>query len=229
MGAPHTARTGAPAAGTGRLVAWLVLVGVLATFAYLGRAAGEDPPEDVLYRYDTAIAAAILYGLVFGALLLIAQGTSVRTLFALRRPTSWPRAGLISLAIFGLMLVVGAVLEPFLDAGEEQGLTPDQWEPDRAGAFAANVVVVVGIAPVVEELTYRGVGFSVLSRFGDTAAILLVGVAFGLGHGLLTALPILTAFGIGLAYLRSRTGSIYPPIALHAVFNAFSLALAVTI
>jgi membrane protease YdiL (CAAX protease family) len=56
-----------------------------------------------------------------------------------------------------------------------------------------------------------------------------VGIAFGVGHGLVTALPILTAFGIGLAFLRSRTGSIYPAILLHAVFNGFALALAVAV
>ena len=212
-----------------RLVAWLVLVGALTAFAYIGRAAEGEPPDDVLYRYDTAVGSAILYGLVVAVVLLICRGASVRDLLALRRPTSWKRAGAISAGIFAGMLLLSAILSPFLDAGEEQGLAPDRWQPDRAGAFAANAIVVVGFAPVVEELTYRGLGFSVLARFGQTVAILLVGLAFGLGHGLVIALPILTAFGIGLAYLRSRTSSVYPPIALHAVFNALSLALELTV
>lgn len=211
----------------GRLVAWLVLVGALAAFAYIGRAAGGDPPEDVLYRYDTAVGSAILYGLVLATVLLICRGAPTRALLALRRPKSWGQAAGIALAIFGGMLVLGVALDPFLDAGEEQGLTPEEWEADRADAFAANAVVVAGVAPIVEELTYRGLGFSLLQRFGQAAAILIVGGIFGLGHGLITALPILTAFGIGLAFLRSRTESIYPPILLHAVFNGLSLALAV--
>jgi membrane protease YdiL (CAAX protease family) len=216
-------------AGYGRLIAWLTLVGALAALAYVGRASEGDPPEDVLYRYETAVGSAILYGLVFAVVLLLCRGASARELLALRRPQSWGRAALISLAIFVIMLVLGAVLDPLLDAGEEQGLTPEEWDADRAGAFAANAVVVAGMAPAVEELTYRGLGFSLLARFGQTAAILLVGIAFGLGHGLVVALPILTAFGIGLAYLRSRTGSVYPPIVLHSVFNALSLALALTL
>jgi membrane protease YdiL (CAAX protease family) len=215
--------------GLGRLAAWLVLVGALASFAYVGRAAEGDPPDDVLYRYDTAVGSTILYGLVLAAVLLICQGFSVRELLALRRPTSWGRAAGIALAIFGLMLGLGAALDPFLDAGEEQGLTPDDWEPDRAGAFAANAVVVAGVAPVVEELTYRGLGFSLLLRFGRAAAIVLIGIAFALGHGLVAALPILTAFGIGLAFLRDRTRSVYPAILLHAAFNGMALALAVTV
>ena len=217
------------AAGIGRLVAWLALLGALAAFAYVGRAAEGDPPEDVLYRYDTAAGSAILYGLVLATVLLICRGAPTRTLLALRRPTSWGQAAGISLGIFVAMLVLGGVLDRFLDAGEEQGLTPEEWESDRAGAFAANAVIVAGVAPIVEELTYRGLGFSVLLRFGRPAAIVLVGIAFGLGHGLVIALPILTTFGIGLAFLRSRTGSVYPAILLHAVFNGFALALSVTL
>ena len=217
------------AVGMGRLVAWLVLVGVMATVAYVARATGGEPSDDVLYQYDTAVGSAILYGLIFAIVLFICRGASARTLLALRRPESWRRAGLIALAIFGIMLVLGVILEPFLDAGEEQGLTPDDWDSDRAGAFAANAVVVAGVAPVVEELTYRGLGFSLLAPFGQTPAIVLTAVIFGLGHGLLVALPILIAFGLGLGYLRSRTRSIYPPIVLHSFFNALSLALALTI
>jgi membrane protease YdiL (CAAX protease family) len=219
---------GQPAA-YGRLIAWLALVGALAALAYAGRASEGDPPEDILYRYDTAIVTAILYALVLAVVLLIARGGPARDLLALRRPRSWTRAALISLAIFVIMLVLGAALDPFLDAGEEQGLTPDTWDSDRAGAFAANAVVVAGVAPIVEELTYRGLGFSVLARFGQAVAIVLVGIFFGLGHGLVVAFPILTAFGIGLAFLRSRTDSVYPSIVLHSMFNALSLALALTL
>jgi membrane protease YdiL (CAAX protease family) len=39
---------------------------------------------------------------------------------------------------------------------------------------------------------------------------------------------VLIIFGIGLAYLRSRTNSIYPGMILHATFNGAALILAVT-
>jgi hypothetical protein len=47
-----------------------------------------------------------------------------------------------------------AITEPLLHGGREQGLTPTSWQPDRAGAFAANFVVVAVYAPIVEELTF---------------------------------------------------------------------------
>jgi membrane protease YdiL (CAAX protease family) len=56
---------------------------------------------------------------------------------------------------------------------------------------------------------------------------LVIGITFGLWHGLVEALPVLIIFGIGLAYLRSRTNSIYPGMILHATFNSAALIIAV--
>jgi hypothetical protein len=211
----------------GKLAWWWILVGTLAVLAYAGRASGGKPADDVLYQWDTAIFAAIVYAVVLGLLLLIARGEDVRELFALRSPHSWGRAIGWAFLVFVLVLAVGAALDPFLDAGEEQGLTPSGWDSSRAGAFAANAIVVAGIAPIVEELTYRGLGFSLLRPYGVASAIVGVGLAFGLAHGLIEALPILSLFGMGLAWLRERTDSVYPPILLHAVFNGFALAVSV--
>jgi membrane protease YdiL (CAAX protease family) len=75
---------------------------------------------------------------------------------------------------------------------------------------------------------FRGAGFSLLEPFGRWTPVVGSGVAFGLVHGLLEGLPIITAFGLGLAYLRSRTQSLYPCVLLHAAFNGAGLALGLT-
>jgi membrane protease YdiL (CAAX protease family) len=54
-------------------------------------------------------------------------------------------------------------------------------------------------------------------------------VAFGLAHGLLVALPVLTVFGAILGWLRVRTESVVPCIVLHAIFNGAALLAAVTV
>ena len=214
--------------GHGRLVAWLALVLTQAAINYGDRAAGGKPPKDVLYHYSTAAAGLVLYGIVLGLVLLIAAGAKPRRLLALRPPLSWGRAAggalVVLIGIFALL----RILDPFLHPGREQGLTPSGWDSSRAGAYAANFAVIALAAPIVEELTFRGLGFSLLERFGRPAAIMLVGIAFGLAHGLIEALPVLAAFGAGLAWLRARTESVYPSIALHAAFNAIALTLAVT-
>ena len=210
----------------GRLAAWGLLVGLLIATAYGSRASAGKPAPDVLYRYSTAVGGAIEYAVMLGFVLWIASGE--RSLLALRRPDSWPRALGLGLAVLVGVLIVNAILNPLLNAGQEQGLTPHGWDSHHAAQFAANFAVVTLVAPLVEELTYRGLGYSLLATWGQWLAIPATAVLFGLSHGLVEALPILAAFGFGLAWLRSRTDSAYPGMVVHGAFNALALVLAVT-
>jgi membrane protease YdiL (CAAX protease family) len=215
---------------SGRLVAWLAFTGILAAISYAGRyAADGEIEDDVLYEYTTAIGATIQYALMLGVLLWIAKGLPKREAFALRAPRSTGAAvGWAAVTLVAIYVVSGA-LSPFLDAGEEQGLTPDEWDPDRAGGYAANFVAVALFAPVVEELTYRGLGYTLLERYSRWVAIGVTALLFGLAHGLVIGLPVLVAFGVGLGWLRSKTGSVVPGMVLHGVFNAIALIVAVTL
>lgn len=213
----------------GRLAAWSALVVVFIALAYGSRAAEGDPPADFLYRYSTAIGGLVQFAVVVALVLWITQGAERRQLLGLRRPLSIRRAFWLSLAVLVGVYVLSAAVEPFLHAGEEQGYTPRTWDPDRADAYVANFVVIAAIAPVAEELLFRGLGYSLWARFGQAVAIAVIGISFGLVHGLLDALVVLTAFGAGLAWLRARTGSVYPCIGAHALFNAINMILAVTV
>jgi len=147
---------------------------------------------------------------------------------ALRRPTSWRTALWVGVGVGLGMFVLTIFLGPVLHPDREQGVTPDTWQPRHAAAYVGNGIVVAVIAPTVEELTFRGLGYSLLSRYGRWAAIIGTGLAFGLAHGLLNALPFLAAFGVGLAYLRSRVDSVYPGMVVHGLFNAIALTVAVS-
>ena len=214
----------------GRLLGWGALVGLLAAIAYAANFADAgDPPDDLLYRWSTAVAGLVQYVIIGVIVLALCRGLSPGTL-GLQRPASWRGAiGKTLLALVAIW-IIGAVLNIFLEAGEEQGLVPDGWDPDRAVPFAANFVVVAAVAPVVEELTYRGLGFAaVRDAIGAGAAVAVTALAFGLAHGLVVGLPVLTIFGAILAWLRLTTGSLYPPIVLHALFNGAALIASVTV
>lgn len=212
----------------GRLLGWAALVGVLALLSYAVSLSSGDPPEDVLYRWSTAVGGVIQYALILAVVLALARGLAPSTL-GLQRPPSWRSA---AAWIFGALVAIwaiGAFLNIFLEAGEEQGLVPEGWESDRAAPFIANFVVVAGVAPFVEELTYRGLGYSAVRDWrGQTAAVVVTALAFGLAHGLVVALPVLTIFGAILAVLRLKTQSLYPPVILHSVFNGAALVAAVS-
>lgn len=213
---------------TARLVAWLTLVGAYIVLAYVGRAVGGAPSNEALYHYDTAVGGVIWYAISLAIVLVITRGPSQRDLLALRRPRSIAGAAGLSLAVIVGIYVFSAAVEPVLHAGKEQGLTPPGWEPAHAGAYAANFVVVAVVAPIVEELMFRGAGYSLLVRFGEVAAIVLVGLFFGLVHGLIAGLIVLSLFGAALAWLRAKTGSVYPGMVVHSLFNTIALVLAVT-
>jgi membrane protease YdiL (CAAX protease family) len=220
----------------GRLAAWLVFVLALVAIAYAGRAESSGSnTRDLAYRYDTTVLALVQYGLFLGILLLISRGLPRREFFALTRPGSWRRAlglaALTLLAIWLFSLAYERLLSLFgnWNPTSEQGLVPDRWDSARAGAFVAFFVVVAFVAPVVEELTYRGLGMSLLLPYGAWPAILATGVIFGASHGLIVALPVLAFFGAAVAWLRTRTDSVYPGMLLHGTFNGVALIAAVTI
>ncbi|MGQ9660818.1 MAG: lysostaphin resistance A-like protein [Kiritimatiellia bacterium] len=87
-------------------------------------------------------------------------------------------------------------------------------------------VVAVTLAPVVEELLFRGIAFPLFARhMGLGWAIGAVSLFFAAIHFSLSAFVPLFAIAVGfsLAYLCS--GSILVPILMHAVFNAVNLAV----
>jgi len=219
----------------GKLTAWLVFVSALALLGYAARiVGGSDTPDDLAYRYSSSVAALVQYGLMLGILLLIARGLPGREVFALRRPRSWRRALALAflalLAIYLASFVYERALSLFGDWSltDEQGLVPNGWDSSRAGAFVAFFLVVTFVAPAVEELTYRGLGVFLLQPWGSVLAIVLTGFLFGAAHGLIVALPVLTIFGIVVAWLRVRTDSIFPAMAMHAAFNGIALIAAVS-
>lgn len=222
-----------PRASRTRLAFWALFVGLIAALNYYGRfsgnsGAGRGTSRQEVYSYSTFAGGTILYAVWLGIVLMIVIDRF--DLLALRRPRRWGSAlGLALAVVAGIYvweIVVSALPLPE-SPGKEQGITNVHWEPAHAGAFAANFVLFAVIAPFVEELTFRGAGQSLLRFLGRTPSILLVGVAFGLAHGLVEALLVLVPFGIALAWLRDRTNSVLPGMLVHAAFNGAALALIV--
>lgn len=218
-------------AGPRKLAAWLAFIGTLAALNYAGNltSSGGDS-SDFVYEWSGAILGAVQVGIMVGLALWIAAGLPLRPTFALYRPRSWARALGLGLAVFVGALALATALEPLLPAGEEQGLTPDGWDGSRAPQFVASFVVIAGLVPVVEELVFRGLGVTLLLPYlGVPLTVAASGLIFALAHGLLYGLPVLVLFGAALAFLRTRTGSIYPCIVTHALFNSFALIASVVL
>ncbi len=94
------------------------------------------------------------------------------------------------------------------------------------GEIAAMAVVAVVLAPIAEELLFRGVLYPVVKHFGfprlalwGTSA-LFAAIHFNVG----IFIPLL-AFALVLVWLYERTDNLLAPIAAHVAFNAINFVM----
>jgi membrane protease YdiL (CAAX protease family) len=88
------------------------------------------------------------------------------------------------------------------------------------------VFVAVTVAPLVEEMLFRGVALPILERdFGTRAAVLLVSAVFAAIHFHLPSMAPLLVIAAGFAVAYVRTGSLLVSITMHALFNGVNILM----
>lgn len=111
------------------------------------------------------------------------------------------------------------------DTGDMIQRIPETFGSGTVG-FLLAVVVVAIIAPIVEELFFRGFIYPVFrQRWGVVVAITVSGLLFALAHASLFLFVPVAVIGFVLAYLYERTESLGPPIMLHALNNFISVVV----
>jgi membrane protease YdiL (CAAX protease family) len=90
-------------------------------------------------------------------------------------------------------------------------------------------VFLILIAPVFEEMLFRGILQSVIRGLtpGPWEAIMITSVFFALSHPW-THLPALFVLSCCMGYAYEKSGSLLRPIFIHALFNAASITAALT-
>jgi membrane protease YdiL (CAAX protease family) len=133
-------------------------------------------------------------------------------------------------------LVVGATLEvvltfallPILQLNpdaQNQQLLSDLKEHRDVGTVALFVIGAVVLAPIVEELLFRGILLrALLRRVQPGTAVLVSALIFALVHQVgdantLPFLPALAGLGAVLAIVALRSGDLSTSIFIHAGFN----------
>ena len=98
-------------------------------------------------------------------------------------------------------------------------------DPLELACFGLAAVV---LAPVVEEMLFRGILFSWLKKIGPASvAYLMSSALFAVIHiNLVTFIPLLF-LGLVLAWLMEWTDNLLAPILAHAVFNLANFAMVI--
>ena len=139
-------------------------------------------------------------------------------------------------AAVGVLTQVAAVpalywlVEQFTGALDVAGPARELTDRFQGAGFILLAGLVVGVAPVVEELFYRGLLLRAAERrWGPAPAVIVSSAVFGASHFQLIQFPALFGFGVVLAVLTLRSGRLGPAIAAHMAFNAVTIiVIAVT-
>ncbi|MHC4859880.1 MAG: lysostaphin resistance A-like protein [Planctomycetota bacterium] len=85
------------------------------------------------------------------------------------------------------------------------------------------LIVAVVLAPLTEEIFFRGLIYPALRRHvGFVLALVLSAAGFALVHWNPAVVPAIFVLGIALGYVYERTGTLAAPIAFHVAFNGLT-------
>eukprot|EP00741_Cyanophora_paradoxa_P009762 tig00000147_g9458.t1 len=193
-------------------------------------------------RFESLVLV-LLYALQMGAGLL-ALRTAITGPYGPRpdvfrfdfQGTSWLKWGFGGL-LLALPLVNGAALvQALAEAGQEvqpQEITELALQAAGAGGAGPDAVTVAAIlavasvaAPVFEEVIFRGLVLTALTRYMPVwPAIFLDGLLFALSHGEPDQLLPLTAAGAVLAFVYAKSRNLAASALAHALWNGSTLLL----
>jgi uncharacterized protein len=186
----------------------------------------EDPPDGV----EIAATAVQDVALIAGAYWLVRlyAGRIRGEWFGFRRSPLLSSIGWMIVAYLMFWTATVLVLSAF-GPPEQQDLARELESETAVGVLVGYGLLTCFVAPIAEEVFFRGFMFQVFARrIGVVWGAIVTGGVFGLIH--ITGSPIesvivLVAFGIALCFLFVRTGSLIPCIVLHAINNSISFAV----
>jgi uncharacterized protein len=204
----------------GALIAGLMIAIVAAIF---GASLSDPPPAVSIISVIAQDACLIGSALLFARIVAPPRpGLFGLRPAPLRRSVAYVIGGhlVFILASFAWLSIIG---EP--DAKDT--ITEDLGAKDNTVALIAVTFVVCVCAPLAEEFFFRGYFFGALRSNGFWPAAVLTGLAFGLVHVFGSPIAFivpLALLGTALCFIREKTGSLYPGIALHCLNNSIAMA-----
>jgi uncharacterized protein len=213
---------------------WIYVAGIVASVvgASIGFAITGDTSGHI-GAVTTALSTFGQFGTWFALVVLIARskGRSVRDDFGLTlQLRDWwaPFAGI------GLFLLGSALIYPLVNIVNAHQQVVD--DLDRAGGakLAVFAVVAAFIAPVCEELLFRGLLLRALRRRVSPAmAVIVQALAFALAHPMLSptlgdfaVVPALFLLGAVSGVVAVRRGDLSASILMHIGFNLVTTLIA---
>ncbi len=184
----------------------------------------------ILQTFFAALVYILTLAVVLGVPWWIRKSRTDSKEMGLSRFPSWldiglaPAGFIIYLIVTAIMTTVATSIIPGFDATQTQqtGFANLAYRYEYILAFATLVV----LAPMAEEILFRGYLFGKLRKFIPAwAAIILTSLLFGLIHGQWNVGIDVFALSLILCTLREITGRVWAGILLHMMKNALAFYL----
>lgn len=183
----------------------------------------QTSSEQVILRVNMGGAVNGALGLTA---LLVAYALRVRDwhAFGFRAATrKWLFIGAgLGVVAFGLSFIIEGIYFHFISEPNTQA---DFQAAAKAGSLSLAMLLFTCaiLGPLGEEFVFRGVVASALNKHGAWAGVVGSAAIFGLVHG--PSVILLDAFMVGIltGIIFRKTGSIWPAIVLHIIYNALHL------
>ena len=148
--------------------------------------------------------------------------------FGLRRPgAGWYSAGAMILLLLIVFVVLSVAWSEAVNPTKEK-LLEQLGTHEGALMLLLSAGLTCVVAPICEELLFRGFIFTALRNWrGTLPAALITGLLFGgvhVGSAPVLDLVPLAGLGFGLCLLYRSTGSLYPCIVAHSINNSVAFA-----
>ncbi|HEX9522941.1 MAG TPA: type II CAAX endopeptidase family protein [Reyranella sp.] len=170
-----------------------------------------------------------------GTLVIIAAffGVGLLAVLAAVAPMGWAALPALGFRTVGWRPVVLGVLvtEVLSVAVSHLGIEPEGMKEvgkiAREPGFVGSLLAMAVLAPLAEELVFRGLLYGWLaSRWGTVLAWIVSSLAFAAAHVEPAHAVLVLPLGLWFGWLRRRTDSLWPSLVAHMVNNGLAIAAA---
>jgi len=218
----------------------LLFIGIV-FLIFAGLTAGAGGREDDNVPIDQKLRPDVLVISMFFQVLLMAMACAfvgwrikASEWLGLRWKKWWLAIAIAPVTVFFMWCVMGVLafsgwntwLEHSFDIESMQESIKLLQESKDPLTVILMAVAAVIVAPITEEVVFRGYLYAAAKRFcGPVGAILFSSLVFAAAHGNVVALAPLFLLAVLLCLIYEFTGSIWASIAVHFCFNAATVTL----
>lgn len=167
----------------------------------------------------TATIIGVFLGIIFLFLFFLPRKTH-QQIFVKNKKMTFGWFAVLTCIFLGVQLIMDPIFMGFESLLNLIGFSAlSSMESASAGSNTVSMFIYCGlVAPIVEEIVYRGFAMRILGKYGKTFAIIASSILFGVMHGNIPQAIFATLVGIVLGYVAMEYSVIWS-IVLHILNN----------